>query len=434
MRARVAPARRRVLHPAILRYLKVTLICGFLAVFLAVGLFELGAFKGLDAALAAFLNRPSPPVIERGLQYFLVLLFAFGISWTTVDISRLPFKAGVALAALAETVTAIWVLNIFGIYYSPFASIVAIVTAFAFSFVYSQTDAGSRKRTLQQLLGDRVSTRTFATMLDSDAPLKFEGEVREATVLVCEIFNHEELLATLRTDNYVAMTNSFLQNAADFLVERGAYLDECDGESLRVLFGAPLRDPDHAARACDAALELSTKLEAVNHECVSVWGKMFDYRLGINSGEVIVAAYGSRRLGALSVSGEPVEFARRLCSANSIYGTRSLIGARTFVLAEDAIEVRPMELIQRRQGDSAREEVYELIARKDRLSEPQRARRDLYWKGVVYYREQLFDKALATFQENREKYGADGAVDFYIRRIEQLQRGLPALDWGTSRL
>jgi adenylate cyclase len=262
----------------------------------------------------------------------------------------------------------------------------------------------------------------------------FEGEVREATVLVCEVFNHEELLATLRTDNYVAMMNSFLQNAADFLVEQGAYLDECDGESLRVLFGAPLRDPRHGSNACDAALELCTRLEAVNRECVATWGKMFDYRIGINSGDVILAAYGSRRLGALSVSGEPVEFARRLCSANSIYGTRMLIGTKTFSLAEDSIEVRPMELIQRMPDNPAREEVYELIARKDHLSEPQRARRDLYWKGVVYYREQLLDHALATFHEAREKFGADGAVDFYIRRIEQIQRGLPSLDWGTSRL
>ena len=432
--AGVAPALATVLNELILRYLKVTLICGFLAVLLAVVLFEAGAFRGLDAALAAFLNRPSPPVVERGLQYFLVLLFAAGISWTTIDIVRLPFKAGVALAGLAETVAAVWVLNLYGVYFSPFASIVAILAAFAVSFGYSQTATGSRKRTLLALLGDRVSPRTFGSLLDSDAPLNFEGEVREATVVLCEIFNHEELLATLRTDNYVAMTNSFLQNAADFLVERGAYLDECDGESLRVLFGAPLRDTGHAASACDAALELCTRLEAVNRECVSVWGKMFDYRIGINSGDVILAAYGSRRLGALSVSGEPVEFARRLCSANSIYGTRILIGAKTFTQAEEGIEVRPMELIQRRPEEPDREEVYELITRKDRLSEPQRARRDLYWKGVVYYREQLLDQALAAFQETRETYGADGAVDFYIRRIEQIQRGLPSLDLGSSRL
>jgi adenylate cyclase len=423
-----------MLNGFILRYLKATLIFGLSATVLALVLFELGALRHLDAALATFLDRPSPPVVERGLHYFLALLFGLGLAWTTIDIVRPAFKAGVALAALAETVAAVWVLNLFDIYFSPFVSIVAILVAFIGSFIYAHSPAGSRKRTMMTLLADRVSPRTFADLLNSDAPLMFEGEIREATVLVCEVFNHEELLATLRTDNYVAMMNAFLENAADFLVEEGAYLDECDGESLRVLFGVPLRDARHASRACDAALELCTRLEAVNRECISTWGKMFDYRVGINSGDVILAAYGSRRLGALTVSGEPVEFARRLCSANSIYGTRILIGAKTFSLAEEDIEVRPMELIQRIPDDPAREEVYELIGRKDRLSEPQRARRDLYWKGVVYYREQLLDEALATFHESREKYGADGAVDFYIRRIEQIQRGMPALDWGTSRL
>jgi len=419
---------------AALRYLLATLICGLLTTVLALGLFELHAFRGLDVALAMFLGRPSPAVVERGLQYLLVALFGFGIAWTTIDVDRIPLKLGIAIAALAETMTAVGVLNLYEVYFSPFASIVAIVAAAGVGFAYSQTAAGTRKRTLRQLLGDRVSQRSFRRMVDGRAPLKFDGEVREATVLVCEIFNHEELLATLRTDNYVAMTNSFLHNAADFLVEQGGYLDECDGECLRVIFGAPLPDADHATRACQSALDLSSRLETVNRECVATWGKMFDYRIGINSGDVIVAAYGSQRLGALGVSGEPVEFTRRLCSANSIYSTRTLIGARTFALAESAIEVRPMELIQRDPEDPAREEIYELLTAKDRLSEPQRARRDLYWKGVVYYREQLLEKALATFREARDKYGADGAVDFYIRRIEQMQRGLPSLEWSTARL
>ncbi|MEO6787418.1 MAG: adenylate/guanylate cyclase domain-containing protein [Chthoniobacteraceae bacterium] len=417
-----------------MRYLKATLICGALTTLLVVVLFELHAFARLDAALAVFLDRPSPPVVERGLQYFLIVLLSFGIAWTTIDLDRIPLKLGIALAALAETVTATWVANLHGAYFSPFAGITAIVVAAGVALAFSQSAVGCRKRTLKQLLGDRVSKGTFARLVDGNAPLNFDGELREATVLVCEILNHEELLATLRTDNYVAMTNSFLENAADFLVERGAYLDECDGENLRVVFGAPLPDPAHARIGCEASLELAARLESVNQSCLNKWGKVFDWRLGINSGEIIVAAYGSHRLGALSVSGEPVEFARRLCAANSIYGTRTLIGARTFVLAEEAIEVRPMELIQRYADRSSREEVYELISHKDQLSEPQRARRDLFWKGVVFFRENLLDRALATFRETRDKYGTDGAVDFYIRRIEQIQHGLPALGWGNSRL
>ena len=417
-----------------MRYLKATLICGALTALLVAVLFEMHAFARLDASLAVFLDRPSPPVVERGLQYFLILLLSFGIAWTVIDLNRIPLKLGIALAALAETVTASWVANLHDAYFSPFASITAILVATGAAFAFSQSAAGLRKRVLEQLLGDRVSKRTFAKLVDGDMPLKFEGELREATVLVCEIINHEELLATMHTGNYVALTNSFLENAADFLVERGAYLDECDGESLRVVFGAPLPDPDHARIACEAALELASRLEAVNRDCLDKWGKIFDWRLGISSGEIIVAAYGSRRLGALSVSGEPVEFGRRLCAANSIYGTRMLVGSRAFALAEEAIEVRPMELIQRYPDGTSREEVYELITHKDQLSEPQRARRDLFWKGVVYFRENLLDRALVTFMETQDKYGTDGAVEFYIRRIEQMQQGLPVLGWGNSRL
>ncbi len=410
------------------------MICGALTALLVVGLFEMHAFARLDASLALFLDRPSPPIVERGLQYFLILLLSLGIAWTVIDLNRVPLKLGIALAAFAETVTATWVANLHDAYFSPFASITAILVATGAAFAFAQSAAGRRKRMLQQMLGDRVSKRTFAKLVDGNMPLKFEGELREATVVVCEIFNHEELLATMHTDNYVALTNSFLENAADFLVERGAYLDECDGESLRVVFGTPLPDSEHGRIACEAALELASRLDIVNRECLDKWGKVFDWRLGINSGEIIFAAYGSRRLGALSVSGEPVEFARRLCAANSIYGTRVLIGSRSFALAEEAIEVRPMELIQRYPDGTSREEVYELITHRDQLSEPQRARRDLFWKGVVYFRGNLLDRALVTFMETREKYGTDGAVEFYIRRIEQMQAGLPALGWANSRL
>ena len=163
---------------------------------------------------------------SRPLQYFLTALLAVGIAWTTIDLTRTPLKLGIILAALAEVVAAVWIANLHGAYFSPFASIAAIAVASGVAFKFSQSEAGRRKRMLEQLLGDRVSKRTFSRLLEGSAPLKFDGELREATVLVCEITNQDELLATMHTDNYVAMTNAFLDTAGDFRVERGAYLDE----------------------------------------------------------------------------------------------------------------------------------------------------------------------------------------------------------------
>jgi class 3 adenylate cyclase len=258
--------------------------------------------------------------------------------------------------------------------------------------------------------------------------------MKEATIVVCEIFNHDQLTDALPVKEYVSVHNSFLRNAADFLVERGGYLDECDGESLRVVFGAPVPDRNHAVTACEAALALSKRLDEVNAECLREWKHTFDFRIGVNSGDVVVAAYGSRRLGAFSVAGEAVDWGRRLCAANMVYGCRCVIGTQTFQLAEEKIEVRPLELVQRHAEDRDREEIYELLARRKDLSPEDIARRDLYWKGIVYYRAKKWDEALAHFSMALPPDGMDGPLELYIRRIEQLRGGVSVLDWNPARI
>lgn len=417
-----------------MRYLKVSILIGLLVSLLVIVLFETGVFAQLDETLARLLALRTAPLAYRPLHYALAVFFAFGITWTTIDIPRDSLKLVIALGAFVQVIAAVWVANLLGLFFSPFASLTAIAASTLIGLFYAQTEAGSRKRLLRQVLGDRISTATFKSLLDAPNPPNLEGERREVTVIVCEIFNHDDLEEVLAAPDYVALTNSFRRNAAELLVERGGYLDECDGESIRVIFGAPLADARHAVTACEAALDLVKRLDDVNRECHTVWKQMFDFRIGVNAGEMTLAAYGSRRLGAYSVAGEPAEFARRLCRANLIYGTRILLGSQALVLAEDAVEVRPMELIQRFDDGASREEIYELLAPYASLTDEQLERRDAFWKAVIRYREQSWNEALALFHSARTPGGTDGPVEFYIRRIEQLRAGLPSLDWNTARL
>ena len=415
------------------RYIKVTIVLGLAICLLVIGLYETGLFHQLDIGLASFLGKRFTPISSRAVQYPLFILLAFGVVWASIDIPRLALKCIIAAGALLQTLTAVWVLNLYGIFFSPFASVTAVALAFLGAFLYSRGEAGSRKRVLAQVVGDRVSKKTFLALLDAAQPLNLEGERRKVTVVVCEIFNHDILETALSAPDYVALTNSFRSNVSDFLVERGGFLDECDGESVRLVFGAPLHDEKHAATACAAALALAERLDDVNRECLTIWKQTFDFRIGINSGEMVVAAYGSRRLGTLSVAGEPVEFARRLCRANLIYGSRLLIGSATFGLAEAAVDVRPMELIHRF-TDGAPEEIYELLAVKNVLSAEELERRDLFWKAVVYFREAHWDEAVTLFCGARGHHGGDGPIDFYLRRIDQVRGGLPVLGWKAGNL
>ena len=417
-----------------MRYLKASLVCAAAAAVLALGLYEGSAFRVWDAWFSVFLGQGVPSLDHHSIsQYAIVLLLSLGIAWTTVDLNKPALKALIAGAALAEVISLTLVLNLFGIYFSPFPGAIALVTAFAAGTAFAFTPFGKRKGTLEEVFGDRISRATFQRLLDSNEPLRFDGEMRSASVVVCEIFNHDELMEQLSTEQFVAATNLLLRRGADFLVEKGGYLDECAGETLRVIFGAPMTDENHAERACEAALELAIQLDAVNAECMERWNQALDFRIGVNSGEMVCAAYGSNRLGTFSVAGEPVDFARRLCAANTIYGSRILAGSHTLELGAQAVEVRPMELVRTR-DERSREEVYELLGMRNSLPDDVLTRRDLFWKGIIYYREQLWDDALDHFRAALPAEGPDAPLQFYIRRTEQLRDGLPSLEWTQTRL
>ena len=93
-----------------------------------------------------------------------------------------------------------------------------------------------------------------------------------------------------------------------------------------------------------------------------------------------------------------------------------------------------MELIQRSADATQREEVYELLGRAGMLAPQDNLRRQHFWTGIVLYRSQQWDAALAEFRQVTEAAGSDGPSEFYIRRIEQARAGKPTLDWTTARL
>ncbi len=417
-----------------MRYLKISLLLGAIACAVALALYETGVYERADRALWELLGGvTSLPGKQLWYQYALVVFVGFAVTWTTVDIPRLSLKSLVAVGALLNVISATWVLNFYYLFFSPFPLISVVVLAFVFGLAYARSEAGRRKAKLRLLFGDRLSRRTFYQLVNDREKLEFTGQLREASVLVCEVFNHEELMDALPVEDYVAMTNLFLHSASEFLVERGGYLDECDGESLRVIFGAPLADPEHAVRACEAALELSLRLENLNRECETRWHRTLDHRIGLNSGEVVAAAFGSGRLGTFSVAGETVELARRLCSANLRYGSRLLVGPETLGETESHIEVRPMDLVRGR-DERTWVEVYELLGLKNSLSAEEAERRDAFWRAVIFSREERWEDALDHFQLATPADKTDAPLEFHLERVRQMRSGLASgHTWSMAR-
>jgi adenylate cyclase len=412
------------------------LLIGVISI-LAVGVLDAtGWLRTLDTWTAQWLAHLSPSGPLRWTAHevvFVVAAFlAFAFAWTTADLARPATKTLVAFTGILLVLTGAVVFALYGVFYSPWTAVLMALASYFIGLAYSGSDSGSRKRVLQRLFGQRLSRTQFAKLVDSSLSLNFPGAEQNATVIVCEVHNHVELLETLSPEDYVAMTNLYLKTVSDYLVDAGAYLDECGGESLRVVFGAPLAREDHAVIAARAALETVARIDTLNKECDARWHQRLDFRVGINSGPMIAAAYGGTRLGSFSVAGTTVEFARRLCAACANYGCRVLVGPETYAAASEFVEGRPIELLRR--ADGRRIELYEILAPVNTLS-PERARsRDHFWKGVIYFREKKWDLAMEQFGKARVPGLPDSGLDAFVLRAERARRGETSVQPAASSL
>lgn len=406
-----------------MRYLKATILIGTISTAIVTVLFAAGWVSTTPDLILdkiyALKHATTVPVLA---QILLMAFFSYAIAWTTVDITRPSLKTVVAVATILLLLTGSKVLSLYNVFFSPFPSVFAVLIAYIVGVIYGRSGSGSRKKILERLFGQRISRTVFNQLVNGYEPVSFPGMLTDGTVIVCEVQNHRELMELLSPEDYAAMTNLYLQTASDYLVEVGGYLDECTGESLRVVFGTPLPDEKHASRACRAALDLMIRLDNLNRECDATWQRRFDFRIGVNSGEMIAAAYGGSRLANFSVAGPAVEFARRLCAACATYGCRILVGPETFEQASDTFEARPIEVLKAA-GERRRVELYEILAPKHSLSPERERSRDHFWRGVIYVRDKKWEKAIEEFSKARITGIPDPALDYYIQRVERSRRG-----------
>ena len=152
-------------------------------------------------------------------------------------------------------------------------------------------------------------------------------------------------------------------------------------------------------------------------------GELFgkcDVHMGISSGTLIVAPLQNGEHPGLLMTGEPVELARRFCVANRFYGSRILIGPRTFELASKHIVARPIDFLSG-VNSHERHEIYEPLWLAAEAKPEHIARRDFFWNGVVLYREKRWAEAYTEFQKARSPDQEDDPpLQLYLRRLETL--------------
>jgi adenylate cyclase len=130
------------------------------------------------------------------------------------------------------------------------------------------------------------------------------------------------------------------------------------------MWGAPEKQPDHAALACGAALAMCGQLPRLNERWQSVLGEKMEVGIGLNTGVARVGNTGSKRKFKYGPLGNMVNVANRVEGATKFLKLRLLATGATYAAGCRGCDARRIGKV-RVNNITAPVELYELHGSND---------------------------------------------------------------------
>jgi adenylate cyclase len=301
----------------------------------------------------------------------------------------------------------------------------AVVLSFTTAMVLNYSFEGRQKRFIKNAFRHYLSPDVIDRVLEYPSLLRLGGEKRIITSFFSDIAGFTSISETLSPEELVHFLNDFLSEMTDIILSYGGTLDKYEGDAIIAFWNAPLDQPDHAVRACRAALDCQKRLAELRPEFAEKSGHELFMRIGLNSGPAVVGNMGSHSRFDYTAMGDTINMASRLEGACKHYSVPILIGDTTFQMAKDAIAAREVDLI-RVVGKSKPERVYQILEEKSQVSPKWQEDVAIFHQALAFYRSMRWEDALDLFGKIKD----DKLSAMYVSRIRQLKNNPPPDDWA----
>ena len=407
------------------RSLVTTLIIGGAVAGIVSLLHAIGLIAHLELAVTGLISNyaHATRIVSEKWQPGIVLPLSIGVAWLTL--SSVP-RRRVRLLVLFLSIELLglsWVCSLYRIFFQPLPSIFVVVITWLVTERWIVFWRGDRSDLSRPFFTNRLSNKELRRLLEGAISFDPQPRGHDVSVVVCDVANKYDLAEDSGPAVFAGTTEKFIRDAADRLLEAGGYIQAADGEGVVAIFGFPDGNIEHADKAVQVALDLDRHYRERRQNNGEI-PENCETHVGVSSGTIIIAPLKNGERPALLASGEPIELARRFCAANRLYGSRILIGTRTFDLASNRIVARPIDFLMEMDSQE-RHEIYEPLWLASEAKPEHLARRDSFWNGIVLYREKRWAEAYTAFQKARGSDDEDDApLQFYLRRLEPLALNL----------
>ncbi len=300
-------------------------------------------------------------------------------------------------------------------------------------FVRTELD----KRRITDTFGRYLSPKVVAKLADKPGAVELGGETREMTFHFCDIRGFTTISEKFDPHGLTEFINKFLTPMTQIILDHDGTIDKYMGDCIMAFWNAPMDVPDHARRACTAALAMHEKLRALNERWqaeAKAAGRdlpLIEIGTGLNTGPCVVGNMGSSLRVDYTVLGDDVNLASRLEGQSKTYGVRIVIGPRTREAAPEFAAIE-LDLLQVK-GKTLPVRIFALLGSEDAAHSTAFKELNDAWTGVLAaYRAQKWDDASKRLKQAAplaESYGLAKLLHLYEDRIAHFRAEPPAADW-----
>jgi adenylate cyclase len=312
--------------------------------------------------------------------------------------------------------------------YPIFALAATYTILTVYRYVVEERERIRIKNTFKQY----VSADVIEDVLKDPEHLRVGGQERLLTVLFSDLAGFTAFSEHHTPSEVIDILSEYHDRMTERLFEYQGTLIGYIGDELIALFGAPVAQPDQAARACRAALAMLAQRNALGDAWVKMGRPRLRARTGINTGTMLVGNIGSKYRFTYSVLGDAVNLASRLEQINKVYGTDIIVGDDTAKLVLGVFVMRRLDVV-RVVGRTQPLAIHELIAEAGTPLPPEYTKfLARYALALDTYLARRFDHALELFVECEAMRAADVASRVMAERCRRYLATPPPPGWDGS--
>jgi len=275
-----------------------------------------------------------------------------------------------------------------------------------------------------------VPSEVVRYLMQSGKEAILGGEQKKLTILFSDIENFTTIAESMAPKELVNALGDYLKEMSNIILKNEGTIDKYIGDAIMAFWGAPKEIEDHAYLACKSAIENQELLRKLRKEkWLQENRPLFNARIGINTGELIVGNMGSDTRLNYTVIGDSVNLASRLEGINKYYKTNIICSENTYKLIKDRIVTRKLDIVSVK-GKTKPESIFEIIGLKGKVSDKYESFIQIFEDAFYYYSINQFRFAYEKFQKAKEINPYDKTTRIFIERCVNNIKNPPDKNWN----